>query len=1010
MKNLRWTFAAAMLLLCGGADGFALDSGAAAMDGSSFIVDAWPSGPGEQKLPQSSVIAIRQTHDGYLWLGTLGGLVRFDGARFTVFDKANTPGLADNRVVNLFEDKSGRLWIGTHAGDVLFISGDGQIHPLDLGGAGKSEPLRSICEDGNGAIWMNMPDGRVLRFWNNQVEELNFSASAMIADAKGAVWLGAELRDRENNLITSIISVTNSSTVASRLEMSLSKIDLLLAGRDGGFWVLANGRVQKWNEAGVERDFGGFPWDNLRSPVTCGCEDNEGHLIVGTHGAGIFWFDAQGHAAHISTAQRLSPDAHGVVLSLAMDREGNLWAGTDGGGLNRVKRRMFGVAADSTSWTLQSVCEADPGELWLGTFNDGLKFFKDGAVQKLNVEPAVFTNLSVRTVFVGREKQVLVGTVAAPYGLFQVALQGTNEIFFPARELGAVSAIYQDSAGLLWFGTQNGLVSWNGKDWNRYTTHEGLSSDAVRAIAGDARGNLWIGTEGGLNLMRDGQFSPVPAGHPATETITALLVDTNGVLWIGTDGEGLACLNQGQWEKFSKHDGLSSDSIGYLIEDGLGYLWIGSYTGLMRVRLKDLGDFAAHTIDFIPCRVFGESDGLPTSECTQGSQPAACLSRDGTLWFPTAKGLVSVQPGQLPANTNRPPVIIESVLVESQEQKTNSFGAPLQTVVVPPRKEGIDIRYTSLNFSAPDNVRFKYKLAGHEAHWADAGNRRVASYSKLPPGEYLFRVIAFNQDGVPNLNGATLKVIVLPAFWQKLSFKIAAALVLALITGGLIYYFSTQKLQRELAVFKQQEALQRERTRIARDLHDQLGANITQVSLLGELAQADKDMPEEVESHARQICQTARETTHALDEIVWAVNPSNDTLEGLVNYACKYAQDYLELAGVSHRFDLPPELPAATIAPDARHNVFLAFKESINNVVKHAQAKSTWVRLQLAGNQFTLQIEDDGRGLENPEGRPGRNGLRNMRKRMEDIGGSFYIGPAAGRGTIVRLTAPMSRR
>ena len=210
-------------------------------------------------------------------------------------------------------------------------------------------------------------------------------------------------------------------------------------------------------------------------------------------------------------------------------------------------------------------------------------------------------------------------------------------------------------------------------------------------------------------------------------------------------------------------------------------------------------------------------------------------------------------------------------------------------------------------------------------------------------------------------------------------------------------------------MLKQREELERERARIARDLHDQLGANLTQVSLLGELAEADKDLPDEVASHAQQICSTARETTHALDEIVWAINPSNDTLESLVNYACKYAQEYLELAGISHRFDVPAQLPVADIAPEVRHNVFLAFKESVNNVVKHAQATSVSIRLRLEPGTFTLHVEDNGRGLAGQPEKSGRNGMRNLRKRMADVGGSFAIGPAAGRGTLVQLTAPLAK-
>jgi signal transduction histidine kinase len=228
--------------------------------------------------------------------------------------------------------------------------------------------------------------------------------------------------------------------------------------------------------------------------------------------------------------------------------------------------------------------------------------------------------------------------------------------------------------------------------------------------------------------------------------------------------------------------------------------------------------------------------------------------------------------------------------------------------------------------------------------------------------------------------------------------------------AGFVYYFSTQKLQRQVALLRQQEALELERSRIARDLHDQLGANLTQVALLAEMAESDKNLPDEVEDHAKQITQTARETTKALDEIVWAVNPSNDTLEGLVNYSGKYAQEYFALAGLRYRVDIPSELPDVTLPPEVRHNVFLAFKESVNNVVKHAQATEVHIRLRLDPAHFALEIEDDGKGPAGAEQKTGRNGLRNMRKRMEDVGGSFTLGPAPDKGTLVRLTAPIKNR
>ena len=285
---------------------------------------------------------------------------------------------------------------------------------------------------------------------------------------------------------------------------------------------------------------------------------------------------------------------------------------------------------------------------------------------------------------------------------------------------------------------------------------------------------------------------------------------------------------------------------------------------------------------------------------------------------------------------------------------------------------------------------------------------RVAHFQKLQPGNDVFHVIAVNEDGVWDEAGAMLSVNVEPPFWRRSAFLILVALLTLGALAGVVYLISTAKLKRQLREHRQKELLERERARIARDLHDQLGANLTQVALLGELAEADKGLPDEVELHAQQISLTARDTTRSLDEIVWALNSSNDTLESLVNYACKYAQDYFALAGVSYRADLPTQLPPTPILPEVRHNVFLAFKEAINNVVKHAHATEARVALRLEPDRFTLIVADNGRGCDNLAEKKLRNGMKNMRKRLADISGEFEISASVTGGTVVQLKVPIA--
>ena len=1006
LKN-HWTLRFAWLWLCVFYAGVPATAGAADSSGSPFIVDSWGA---EQGLPQSSVISVIQTRDGYLWLGTLNGLVRFDGNHFTIFNKNNTPGLNSDRIVHLFEDSRTNLWVGTDAGGVALVE-NGKIQNFEIGHGGHEGRLVSACEDSTGGIWFYTADSYLACYQNGKLDvlNLNFNPSPICriiaAEKSGPLWIGEGWVEKGRN-VSFLFSFRpanfNPPTLAIDQSIPAQRPDFILASQHGGIWRLMNGRVQKWNSTQLEKDLGAYPWTNTTTIVTAACEDNDGNLVIGTLGEGVFWYEPDGKYRRISKAQGLSSD---FVLSLCVDRGGNLWVGTDGDGLNRIKRKIFNTPPELHTLAAQSVSEDDHGGLWTAFNAHGVAYWLTNSTQDFGVS----RNQSTWSVLVDHRQQVWVGTLDE--GLFE--FQTNRFVPAPGAEIlgRQIFALLEDRNGQLWAGTQNGLARWNGEDWKLFTTRDGLSENAVRAIVEDVDGNLWVGTENhGLNFFKAGKFISYQAtenGLPGND-ISCLYADKDDVLWVGTAGHGLARFQNGKWTRYSTDNGLASDSIGYLLEDEDGYLWIGSNMGLMRIQKKSLNDFADGKMNSISCRTFTETDGLPTRECTAGSQPAAIRARDGRLFFPTTKGLVSVNPAELKPNLQRPLVMIESAKVDGREQKTNALNSTWsQAVVVPPGREQLEIDYTALNFSAPDAVRFKYRLEGRDTAWTDARAERVANYSNLSPGHYQFHVVAFNEDGVRSETGGVLDITVQPQFWQTNWFR-GAGIILAFSewwSAG-VRFISTQKMKREKQLHDQQE---RERARIARDLHDQLGANLTQVALLGEMAEADKNLPAEIELHAQQISHTARETTRSLDEIVWAVNPSNDTLEGLANYACKYAQEYLALAGIRYRADVPAHLPATDIPPEVRHNVFLAFKESVNNVVKHAHASEAWIRLRLSPENFVLEIEDNGRGLGdvNSKAAQMRNGLRNMKKRMEDIRGEFSIAPGANGGTIIRLTIPI---
>jgi signal transduction histidine kinase/ligand-binding sensor domain-containing protein len=986
-------------------------AGAQMADGR-FRIDTW--GAGQGLLPDDSVLALTQTHDGYLWLGTLNGLVRFDGVRFTVFDESNTPKLPSIKIVRLFEDSRCNLWVGTDTAGAALIA-QGRVEPLDIGRGGRKGHLVSVCEDSTGAVWLLTGDGHLGRYADGKLEVTDMGGTvgqSVIADKTGMVWIGVgnKILGLDPAAVRSAapLPTTDGPEVRERL-------DLLLASRVGGYWCLADGVIRKYSGTNVQSDFGSYPWMNGLDTVKAACEDREGHLIVGTGGSagqGIFWFDAQGHFTRIRNTNGLTSDS---VYALQADAEGNLWVGLDGGGLNRVRPKVFKVLEEGS--VAQSLCPDAQGGVWMSIKDNDFSYWKDGARRSIHSFPDVMRQLNPTAILVDHHQQVWAGARPAyGAGLFRLV----HGLFHPALDVAHMpdmSVLFADHTNDLWVGTEGGLGYWDGSQLRMFTTAAGLSANNVHALAEDHLGNLWIGTElGGLNRLHQGHFTNFqPSADFPSANISSLYVDGQDVLWIGTMGNGLIRFRDGKATHYWTQNGLIANSIDYLIQDDQDCLWIGCNAGLMRVRKKDLDDLAAGAISNVFCRGYDKRDGLPSAECTFGSQPAAGRSSDGTLWFPTHAGVVYANPADIHSNTIPPPVVIEQVLAEEQEQNTNGpHAAPPAAVTLHAGTEQLEIHYTSLNLGAADRARFRYQLSrqdGRIDQWEEAGARRFATYEALRPGLYLFQVQACNEDGVWNRTGASLAVTILPFYWQTASFRALAAAVLLALLATVVYFISTQKLQRQVAGLRQQQALEKERARIARDIHDQVGASLTQLALLGEMVEADKDDPREAEGHARQISQTARETTHALDEIVWTVNPSNDTLDGLVNYICKQAQDYLAVAGLRYRLDVPAQLPKTAISPETRHNVFLAAKEAVTNIVKHSGATEAALRLRLEPESFTLEIQDNGRG---PAGlkekaAESRNGMRNMRKRMEDIGGRFSIGPGSQGGTVVGLTAPLAR-
>jgi signal transduction histidine kinase len=784
-----------------------------------------------------------------------------------------------------------------------------------------------------------------------------------------------------------------------------------------------------------------------QAAVTAFLETSWGALLVGTLNDGLYVLAAGAEPLHFNRTNGLS---HDWVRSLCEDREANVWIGT-GGGLDTLRARKVRMLNSPDHWQGRAVLsfEVKPdGSAWIGTEGAGLYHLEGNRWENFN-ETNGIANLFVWSVLQTRHGELFAGTWGG--GL----LAKNEQRFDSPGELASISApvvsMYEGNKGEIWIGTTMGLYRYEAGKVILVGSKEQLEFPDVRAITQSADGTVWFGMSGGgLGSFKEGVIKQFRKRDGlSSDFVLSLYAEADGTLWIGTDDNGLAILRQGQFASISEGQGLPSAVISHIVDDGAGYLWIGSNRGIFRVSKMELNSCANHKIRSVHSLSYGKAEGLASATCSGAFCPGAVRTAQGLLWFPTTKGIAVIDPANVTTNLVAPSVVIEEFNVdgELQEIRSREGGARSQepgarskpgttnyqlsqtsTIKIQPGRENFSLRYTGLSFTAPDKVRFKYKLEGLERDWAEAGTKRVVQYSYLNPGDYTFRVTACNNDEVWNERGASLAFTVLPFFWQTWWFKGGSSLAGAGAVGAIVLWGTRRRVRHKLERLERQRAIERERARIARDIHDDLGASLTRITMLSQSVRSELEQQPQAAADVDQIYSTARELTRAMDEIVWAVNPKHDSLDSLVTYLGRFAQTFLSTAGIRCRLDEPAHLPAWTFTVEVRHNVFLAFKEALHNVVKHAAASEVQVSFQLKSEDFILVVADNGRGFDamSVECRvssveatePGQsslgtrlapgNGLNNMLKRMQEIGGNCEWETAPGKGTTVKFTVPIS--
>lgn len=976
----------------------------------------------EHGLPQNSATDIIQTRRGYMWVSTYNGIAQFDGLHFRVFNSSNTKGLTNSRVTALYEDRRGMIWIG-HDNGLLTGYSEGTFEALKTPPTWINAPIKDFAEDELGEVWALNQRGDALRISDDFIampprlmaDDL-FVNPRVTTDGNRRVYVA-------RNGVVALLTPNGYETVDFADAAVRPFYYGLAASRDGQLWVLGEGRVRKWNGTNWTEDLGPLPHSN--ASVTLVHETASGLLMVGTLQNGLFVYDRARGWFLLNRENGLPQD---WVCSLAEDQERNIWVGT-GGGLALLRQRKVTMFSAPDEWQgrpVLSITLARDGAIWAATEGAGLYRFDGTNWSHFGIAEGL-ANLFMWSVTEDSQGDIWAGTWGG--GLFRWE-QGA---FALQTNLTAISdpvlALKEFPAGTMWIGTGTGLVRWRDGVVERFDSLGSAAAGDVRAIEIGVDGEVWIGTQGtGLGWLKNDRYKSFQTSDGlAGQFILSLYCEPDGTLWIGTLDMGLCRFKDGRFQTITTAHGLPANIIYHIEDDHLGNLWFNSPVGLFRVNKKQLNACADGEVSSLVVLVYGKVEGLSTLAGTGGFTPSGFRSPDGRLWFSTTRGIAVVDPRRARPNPIRPPVWIEDVLVDSQNvpfdlkptavdsRQRRSTPGPNAVVVQPGRRQ-LEVRYTGLSFTSPERVQFKYRLEGLDTDWTDAVTRRNVTYSFLPPGDYTFRVIACNSDGMWSENGAAVAITVLPNFWQTLWFKILMAFATCAVGGLGVYIISRQRHRRKLEVITRERALERERARIAQDIHDDLGASLTRIGLLSESTAGDLEIKGRAATNLEQILSTTRELTRSMDEIVWAVNPRHDTLESLTNYISQFSQDFLSAAKIRCRLVLPMQLPDIFVRSEVRHNLFLAIKEALHNIVKHSKASEVRLTLRFVPGGLQFSIADNGPGfdLEHPGDVHGRdrhamgNGLPNIQARLILIGGKSTIQSAPGEGTTVEFFVPLA--
>jgi signal transduction histidine kinase/ligand-binding sensor domain-containing protein len=949
-------------------------------------------------LPSDDVTRVHQDRAGYLWLATARGLARFDGSYFENLGPELKKAGAAITIRAIVDAPGVGVMVAPLSGGT-YVYREGRFVRLPFAA---DKVVNSFYAENDGTVWASCDDQSLLRWHAGQTQEFrpnDGSPHRLVAhfatDAAGRVWIaGATMIGRYESGQMKVVNE----------EFSGTEFRVASSGQ-GGPWVLTVDRLLKMSDDGPREIVGQLPVLAGAHYVSALHEDRRGVLWIGTRSQGLY--------AVVAGELRAVPTSGEAVTGICEDTEGDIWVTSNGGGLNRLRMRDFKIwdrsagLGDNYSF---SVSEDREGSMWFGNRDGGVARLRGGKIEKYSGWLGSL-QISVSSVLPDGQGKIWVTTGSGVYKLDPESGTGQRMDMFPAKP--SIGVAYVARNGDYWVSVNPDRVGrFRDGRLQFFSAADGYDAKAPRAITEDEQGRILIGSADGRLMRYDGnRFTrlAIDVKSDPDEPIQDIYCEAGtGLIWIATAGNGLYVLGGGRLRQILTKDGLIDSNITAILPDNQGYMWFGSSAGIFSLRREELADFIAGRISRLHPIIVGRDDGVHGLTCLGIYKPSAWKDRSGHLWFATRKGVVNFDPATTIAEASSPPPTVAGV---KRDDETVTVSGDRVAISADTRK--LSVRFSVLCLSTPDHVQLKYRLDGFDSQWVTAGPDRMATYPQLPPGTYRLRATASLGNGVWSEREPALVITVIPLWWQTVWFRLLAVTLLVALVVFFVRTLSHRRLRAHLARLEQESAIERERARIARNIHDDLGASLTRISLLTQTARRDDSTAES--RQLGQIYETVRQITRSMDEIVWAVNPKNDNLDGLVSYLVSYAQSFLRVAGIRCRLDLPDSLPEASLTSNVRHNLYLCQKEALNNIVKHSGADEVTITMRVVASSFTYTISDNGRrdqpagnghGNGHANGHGDHHGLRvvtgqglgNIAQRVAEMGGTYEFVPPSEQG------------